>query len=202
MPLAPTATTASIDSPEMRGAGRELLSLALMDARNHTLYLLGQYEQVLGDTGFAVPQRAGLEPPLWLAGHIGWFAEFWIGRNTQRNARDKVKDGWLYEIAQWYPRAAVYDLRKIAGLTSQSPLGLALYWPLRSVILDDQPTLATAVQLTTTHVSPLVRAVSRFVRETPTLEPDGLFAAARARAASYRGTLLGPRGGGFDPATF
>ena len=32
-----------------------------------------------------------------------------IGRNTQRNARDKVKDGWLYEIAQWYPRAAVYD---------------------------------------------------------------------------------------------
>ncbi|HEY3286174.1 MAG TPA: M1 family metallopeptidase [Gemmatimonadaceae bacterium] len=32
-----------------------------------------------------------------------------IGRNTQRNARDKVKDGWEYEIAQWYPRAAVYD---------------------------------------------------------------------------------------------
>ena len=32
-----------------------------------------------------------------------------IGRNTQRNARDKVKDGWQYEIAQWYPRAAVYD---------------------------------------------------------------------------------------------
>ena len=32
-----------------------------------------------------------------------------LGRNTQRNARDKVKDGWEYEIAQWYPRAAVYD---------------------------------------------------------------------------------------------
>jgi len=31
------------------------------------------------------------------------------GRNTQRNARDKVKDGWEYEVAQWYPRAAVYD---------------------------------------------------------------------------------------------
>ena len=28
------------------------------------------------------------------------------------------------------PRAAVYDIRKIAGLTPQSPLGLALYWPL------------------------------------------------------------------------
>eukprot|EP01034_Spumella_vulgaris_P012399 gene12399-15785_t len=84
MPLAPIAITASIDSPDMRGAGRELLSLALMDARNHTLYLLGQYEQALGATGFAVPQRDELVPPLWLAGHIGWFAEFWIGRNTQR----------------------------------------------------------------------------------------------------------------------
>ncbi|MFN8574514.1 MAG: M1 family metallopeptidase [Gemmatimonadaceae bacterium] len=32
-----------------------------------------------------------------------------IGRNTQRNARDHVKDGWEYEVAQWYPRAAVFD---------------------------------------------------------------------------------------------
>ena len=23
-------------------------------------------------------------PPIWLAGHIGWFAEWWIARNTQR----------------------------------------------------------------------------------------------------------------------
>lgn len=84
MSLAPLATTASIDSPDMRGAGRELLSLALMDARNHTLHLLAQFEQVLGASGFVVPKRAEMVPPLWLAGHIGWFAEFWIGRNTQR----------------------------------------------------------------------------------------------------------------------
>jgi hypothetical protein len=38
------------------------------------------------------------------------------GRNTQRNARDKVRDGWLYEIAQWYPRAAVYD--DVSGWTN------------------------------------------------------------------------------------
>jgi len=39
-----------------------------------------------------------------------------VGRNTQRNARDKVKDGWEYEIAQWYPRAAVYD--DVSGWTN------------------------------------------------------------------------------------
>ena len=71
----------------MRRAGRELLSLALMDARNHTLHLLTSYEQALqtakGLPPVALPQAA-TESPLWLVGHIGWFAEHWIGRNTQR----------------------------------------------------------------------------------------------------------------------
>ncbi|MDO8277128.1 MAG: SUMF1/EgtB/PvdO family nonheme iron enzyme [Burkholderiaceae bacterium] len=84
----PTASIVSmpqtIDSPDMRHAGRDLLSLALMDARNHTLYLLAEYEQKLGAANFAVPQTQEFDPPLWLAGHIGWFAEFWIGRNVER----------------------------------------------------------------------------------------------------------------------
>ena len=29
--------------------------------------------------------RAELELPQWLAGHVGWLAEYWIGRNPQRN---------------------------------------------------------------------------------------------------------------------
>jgi hypothetical protein len=74
----------SIDSPEMRRAGRELLSLALIDARNHTLHLLSLYQQALGSGTLAVPRQEGIDPPLWLAGHIGWFAEWWIARNTQR----------------------------------------------------------------------------------------------------------------------
>src|SRR5579871_6026161 len=74
----------SIDSPDMRRAGRELLSLALIDARNHTLHLLSLYEQALGAEGLALPRTEGVDPPLWLAGHIGWFAEWWIARNTQR----------------------------------------------------------------------------------------------------------------------
>jgi ergothioneine biosynthesis protein EgtB len=68
----------------MRRAGRELLSLALIDARNHTLHLLSLYEQTLGSAAIIVPQVEGIDPPIWLAGHIGWFAEWWIARNTQR----------------------------------------------------------------------------------------------------------------------
>lgn len=29
--------------------------------------------------------------------------------NNGRGAREKVSDGWIYEIAQWFPRASVYD---------------------------------------------------------------------------------------------
>lgn len=69
----------------MRHAGRDLLSLALMDARNHSLHLLSHFEQALAAGTLAVPQRSELELPLWLAGHVGWLAEYWIGRNPQRS---------------------------------------------------------------------------------------------------------------------
>ena len=74
----------SIDSPDMRRAGRDLLSLALMDARNHTLHWMGQYEKALAAAHFEVPCAPELNPPLWELGHIGWFQEWWIGRNLQR----------------------------------------------------------------------------------------------------------------------
>lgn len=75
------ATGAAIDSPAVWRAGRELLSLALMDARNHTLQLLGRFEQALGPA-LVVP--AGCASPLWMAGHVGWLAEYWIARNPRR----------------------------------------------------------------------------------------------------------------------
>lgn len=77
-------STAAIDTPDMRQASRERLSLALMDARNHTLQLLGRFEQALGPR-LEVPKSAETVPPLWLVGHVAWLAEYWIARNPQRN---------------------------------------------------------------------------------------------------------------------
>ena len=68
----------------MRKADRELLSLALMDARNHTLRLFSQYQNALENCDFAVSLLATLNPPLWELGHVVWFQERWIGRNLQR----------------------------------------------------------------------------------------------------------------------
>lgn len=74
----------SIDSPDIRTAGRDVLSLALIDARNHTLDLLRRYEQAQAQAGAAPAPSPELEPAAWLAGHVGWFGEYWIGRNTRR----------------------------------------------------------------------------------------------------------------------
>ena len=66
-----TPDAALHDAQAMRHADRELLSLALMHARNRTLAWLG----VLEDD----PQAC------WLAGHGAWWQERWIARNVQRS---------------------------------------------------------------------------------------------------------------------
>jgi ergothioneine biosynthesis protein EgtB len=76
--MSPTA--AAIHDPvAMRRAGRELLSLALIDARNRTLRWLSAF------AGAQVASvRAEFDPPLWLVGHVAWFQERTIARNVQR----------------------------------------------------------------------------------------------------------------------
>jgi iron(II)-dependent oxidoreductase len=75
---------AAVDAARMRTAGKDLLSLALMDARNHTLRWIGAYERALAASNWSVPLLPELNPPLWELGHVGWFQEYWIGRNLQR----------------------------------------------------------------------------------------------------------------------
>jgi gamma-glutamyl hercynylcysteine S-oxide synthase len=81
-------SVSSLDSPAIRSAGADVLSLALIDSRNRTLSLMSEFERLVPDLRFAkdlsVPRMAEVLPPLWLLGHVGWFQEYWVGRNTQR----------------------------------------------------------------------------------------------------------------------
>lgn len=74
----------SLNAPSMRRAGKDLLSLALIDARNHTLRWMRVYEEGLAAKRFEVPLLEELNPPLWEFGHIAWFQEYWLARNVQR----------------------------------------------------------------------------------------------------------------------
>lgn len=74
----------TIEDPDrMRQAGRELLSLAFIDARNRTLRWLSAF------AGFdASAAAAEFEPPQWLVGHAAWQQEYAIGRNVRRSRGD------------------------------------------------------------------------------------------------------------------
>jgi iron(II)-dependent oxidoreductase len=93
-------TAAAIHDPVlMRQAGADLLSLALIDARNHTLRWLAAFEPHLG----TLAQSADVDPPLWLVGHAAWFQEYWVSRNVQRQ-RGEAADQTRSRLASIDPR--------------------------------------------------------------------------------------------------
>ena len=85
----------NVGSARMRMADKELLSLALIDARNQTLRWAAGCEAALGGTALTLrgagsnAARNGINPPLWMIGHIGWFQEYWIARNVQRQCGER-----------------------------------------------------------------------------------------------------------------
>ena len=92
------------DAQGMRQADAELLSLALIDARNHSLRWLAAFERHAAAGGAALAPADDVEAPLWLAGHAGWFQEFWIGRHVQRQ-RGEGCDPAAPRLASIEPRA-------------------------------------------------------------------------------------------------
>jgi formylglycine-generating enzyme required for sulfatase activity len=66
-----------------RNGGRDVLAAALRDARARTLALLDAHVAGLG-AALAVPYSTQLNPPLWEAGHVAWFHDYWLARNRQR----------------------------------------------------------------------------------------------------------------------
>ncbi len=73
-----------IHSPAIRQAGAELLSMALMDARNHSLQLYSQVEGQLDARAMERAMQIDVSPPLWELGRLAWYQEYWIARNLQR----------------------------------------------------------------------------------------------------------------------
>ena len=133
---------ATVDTPSLRRASREGLSLALMDARNHTLQLLARFEEALGPQLSVLPADDTM-PPLWLAGHVGWLAEYWIARNPQRHLGPRCPAAGVRlasvepQADRWFdPRLAPHGQRWVPGQPD-------LAW-IRAWLLD---TLETTLEL-------------------------------------------------------
>ena len=68
----------------IRTAPPSALAQALGESRQRTIALARAYQTHLGPQ-LHVAQRPELNPPLWELGHVGWFQEWWVGRNPQRD---------------------------------------------------------------------------------------------------------------------
>jgi ergothioneine biosynthesis protein EgtB len=130
------------DGLDLRRASRERLSLALMDARNHTLQLLAHFEQALGPA-MRVPVLPETVPPLWLAGHIAWLAEYWIARNPQRASGPRCPEDGV-RLASVDPQADGWFDPALVGHDERWMLALPDVASVKAYLLD---TLETTLEL-------------------------------------------------------
>lgn len=66
-----------------RNATADQIANSLRDLRRRTLQVFDAYAAA---NAIDIPYAPELNPPLWELGHIGWYQEYWIHRNQQRNA--------------------------------------------------------------------------------------------------------------------
>lgn len=78
-PLVQGLEVANVETAQMRRAGKSALSLALIDARNQSLRWAAAFESA----------PTGAAPVAWEIGRLGWFQEFWIARNVQRQRGER-----------------------------------------------------------------------------------------------------------------
>ncbi|MDE2147181.1 MAG: SUMF1/EgtB/PvdO family nonheme iron enzyme [Burkholderiales bacterium] len=110
----PEVTALTCDLPEgqaVRRAGPAALAAALGASRADTLATFAACAGQRDPRG--VPQRPGLNPPLWELGHIGWFQDYWLARNPQRGAGPGADPEAPRAIAARADADALYDSSRV-----------------------------------------------------------------------------------------
>jgi ergothioneine biosynthesis protein EgtB len=138
----------------IRRAGRQALAEALQTSRSDTLATLGLYEAAFADTGFVVPQRNELNPPLWEIGHVNWFQQHWLARNPQWRLGVEADPFVARHPPERHDADALYDSSSVAHDTrwglplpdgratrSDLALGLAHSLALLQDCSEDDPSL-------------------------------------------------------------
>lgn len=101
----------------MRHAAAAALEAALTDGRTRLLALFEGLRAALGPRGLRIARDAAVNLPLWELGHVGWFEEVWVSRNTDR-ARGVEGDPLAPRTASLLEGAdAFYDSSAVAHAT-------------------------------------------------------------------------------------
>lgn len=121
-----------LDNPDsIRRADARTLASALTALRERTLAHFSAVREALGGR-LDIPYAETVNPPLWELGHVGWFEEFWIGRNSER---------WRGSAARLEAPRAPPWLRGADALYDSSVVAHRRRWQL------DLPDAARSVQM-------------------------------------------------------
>ena len=100
-----------------RNADKATLELLLPDARARTLRLLAAFEAAPRPE-LRVPCRSELNLPLWELGHVGWFADWWVARNPDRDrgahADPDLPRTQPHQAARGAPADSLYNSSTVA----------------------------------------------------------------------------------------
>lgn len=119
----PCDTKTSKRAEAMRKAGPAELEAALTRGRTQLLSLFDGFERGLGLDGIRIAQETEVNLPLWELGHIGWFEEFWLSRNTERRGGSACDPFALRSTSVIRRADALYDSSNVAhGLRWQLAL--------------------------------------------------------------------------------
>jgi gamma-glutamyl hercynylcysteine S-oxide synthase len=100
-------------SLDVRRAGAASLEPALTALREQTLAQFAATRSALGGR-LDIAYAEAVNPPLWELGHVGWFEEFWIARNSQRHLGARAQLDAV-RAAPLLPGAdALYDSSNVA----------------------------------------------------------------------------------------
>ena len=109
---------APVEDVGFRQADASALAAALRAARADTLATFDAIER--GLDALRVPLNDTLNPPLWELGHVGWFQEYWIGRNPQRHRGSAADPDASRTPAGRVDADALYDSSRVAHATRWS----------------------------------------------------------------------------------
>ena len=101
------------DAQQIRQADAGLLARALVDQRERTLHLFAATRAALHDR-LDIRYADELNPPLWELGHVGWFEEFWIARNTERGRGPSARLEAPRAAPLLHGADALYDSSQVA----------------------------------------------------------------------------------------
>ena len=131
-----------------RSADRDTLAQLLRKTRARTLALAQAYVDTLGPT-LSAPCTTQLNPPLWELGHLAWFQDRWIARNTQRAMGTRCDPTLPMAPSRLAQADALYDSSEVAHASRwhlQLPNWQQTQGYMQAVLDDTLQQLATTPQ--------------------------------------------------------